>query len=57
MTELDTTSKNQVSELMTTLKNVKQKLHEKEVRGKYTYSVSLSRRSTRYEYMQSEIRI
>ena len=31
LSELDTTNRNQTSELMSTLKNVKEKLHEKEV--------------------------
>lgn len=31
LSELDTNNRNQTSELMSTLKNVKEKLHEKEV--------------------------
>ena len=31
LSELDTTNRNQAAELMSTLKNVKEKLHEKEV--------------------------
>lgn len=31
LSELDTTNRNQTSELMSTLKNIKEKLHEKEV--------------------------
>ena len=31
LSELDTTNRNQTAELMSTLKNVKEKLHEKEV--------------------------